>query len=78
MNGKTLLRKRLPLFRGRQLMNSPPPGGVSLHGLSQPQTAASLPSPGEAIETTLQKEPGDNALHQPCWGGQALRKQGLR
>lgn len=40
--------------------------GVSLHGLSQSQTAASLPSPGEAIETKLHKEPQDNASISPA------------
>lgn len=37
-----------------------------LHGPSQSQTAASLPSQREAIETKLQKEPPDNAPHQLC------------
>jgi hypothetical protein len=35
----------------------------SLHSPSQSQTAASLPSPEEAIETKLQKGPSDNAPH---------------
>lgn len=38
----------------------------SLHGPSQSQTAASLPSQGEAIETKLQKKLPDNAPHHPC------------
>lgn len=38
----------------------------SLHGSSQTQTAVSPPSPGEATETKLQREPADMAPRQPC------------
>lgn len=74
MNGETLSRKRLPLVWGEATSDLP----GALRGPSRSRTAVSLPSPGEATEAKLPREPRDQAPHQPCCGEQALQKQGLR
>lgn len=73
MNRENTVKKETPPVLGESTHEL----SRSLHGPSQSQTAASLPSPGEAIETKSQKEPSDNAPHQPCCLRASLTKIGF-
>lgn len=73
MNWESIVKKETPPVWGEATHELP----RSLHGPSQSQTAAFLPSPAEAIETKLKKDPSDNVPHKPCCLRASLTKTGF-